>query len=547
MNRAVLLPGVLSDYYRKATRYLLYGIDPAIHASAYEGEHEKTYAEIEFAGKYMDVCSTYAMTAESAEDRGKAKENAAVVARSVREHRRADGYVGGMNAEDEWEGFSVWNMAFTAYGLLSVFEACKDDAALEDAKKILYCVADHFLGHPEIDVLKAFGGGTEHLSILLPAARFYRMTKDARIGEFLAFLRARLVGSPLDFLHFENLLDLQSKKGIEIFVLLIGLCDYGEYTGDREILAGCERYWEQLWQGQIRHDGNGTVKENWYEGGNAPQYLDMESRPSENCVAVGWAEFSVTLYRMTGKIRYLNALDRTLYNHLFGAIDPDGKDFAYYLPNFGKRVTKTPEDMYKCCRYRGYSLFSRIPSALFFPEGGRLTAGVYTGCVYEDDGWKITEKTGYPYHSEVALTVSRKGALGGELRLRIPENTTFLGVTVNGSDIPVTRAEDAVILPVAANTRDAEIVLRLRQLLSVSRGNIGGVPVFSARLGTVLLAAETAPNGDWQTLSADPEAPLIPASDVGAHLSFRYGDTRIVDYASSGRADGREFTVWIKE
>lgn len=546
MTVSYLLPGIIHDYYAKATRHLLYDIDPEVHASAYEGLHDKTYAESEFAGKYMDICATYGATAVSDADRQRGLENAAYVAKSVAANQRDDGYIGGVVPESEWEGFSVWNMAFTAYGLISYSEVSGDGKALKSAEKILYCVADHFLEHPQIDILNAFGGGTEHLSVLLPAAKFYRITGDGRVGELLAFIRKRLVGSPLDFLHFDNLLKLQSRKGIEIFVLLIGLCDYGEYTGDSEILAGCERYWQQLWEGQIRQDGNGTIGECWYEGGNAPQYLDMESRPSENCVAVGWMEFSVTLYRITGKIRYLNVLDRTLYNHILGAVDPDGKDFAYYQPNFGKRSTKTPEDMYKCCRYRGYSLFSRLPSVLFFADGDRLTAGIYTSCQYEDGAWKITEQTEFPYRNDIRLTVERKAERNGELRLRIPENTVLLRVTADGKDANYRSQEDCIVLP-CKGTSTTSFEMKLRPVLVLSRGMIGTTPVFSYSDGPVLLAAETEPNGHWEALVADPKAELTTTEESDYHLSFRSGKTRIVDYASSGRNDGREFTVWIKE
>ena len=89
--------------------------------------------------------------------------------------------------------------------------------------------------------------------------------------------------------------------------------------------------------------------------------------------------------------------------------------------------------------------------------------------------------------------------------------------------------------------------MTLRPVLVLSKGIIGETRVFSYSRGPVLLVAETEPNGHWETLSANPDAELTEVNEYGYHLSFKADRTRIVDYASSGRNDGREFTVWIKE
>jgi DUF1680 family protein len=172
----------------------------------------------------------------------------------------------------------------------------------------------------------------------------------------------------LNFLEFDSILNLRSRKGIENFVILLGILKYAELTGDIQAVESVKKYWQELHDTQIRNTGNGTISELWSENGNAPAMLGVDQKASETCVAVGWIELSLSLFKITKDVKYINVIDKTLYNHILASISEDGDDFAYYQPNCGKKVRTTEAARYKCCRYRGFTLFTYMPDMLFFED-----------------------------------------------------------------------------------------------------------------------------------------------------------------------------------
>lgn len=53
----------------------------------------------------------------------------------------------------------------------------------------------------------------------------------------------------------------------------------------------------------------------------------------ETCVTVYWMRLCHQLLRLTGEVRYADAMEVSLYNAIFGALRPDGAFFEYF-PRF---------------------------------------------------------------------------------------------------------------------------------------------------------------------------------------------------------------------
>ena len=530
----------LGRLYARATKHFLHGIDPQIHANAYIGEHDSHFAESEFAGKYLAVCCKYAQQMRAPE----AYEHARLVAESIMKNQRADGYIGGLAAGMETHAFSVWNQAFTLYGLLEFYALSGDKAALACGERIALWAADTFMNRGE-DICAGGNNGSQHLSLLLPLVRLSKVSDNPIVRDFVHYIVMRIRTSDNNFFDFDSILDLRSKKGIENFVILIGMLEYGDAFGDAAALPACEKYWEELAETQIRDNGNGTLREVWTEGGNAPRLLDLSLKPDENCVAVGWLEFSLALYFHTGEAKYLDEIEKTVYNHLLGALEEDGSDFAYYQPNFGRRVTRTAESMYKCCRYRGYTAAAHLPDMLFRAEEDTLTALLYANARYEDDRFLITEETGWPYEGGVTLHITAKEACTRTLRLRIPAKTSGAALFIDG-EAAESAAENGWISVTRQWSGTHEITLAFTPELRIRTAEMDGITRVSAMWGCVLLAAETdgeAAEGAWETLAVDPAKPIERRADET--FAFDADGTRICDYASAGRG-GREFAVWMK-
>ena len=319
--------------------------------------------------------------------------------------------------------------------------------------------------------------------------------------------------------------------------------DIYDQTGDERIFSAAKRYWLQVRDTQIRNTGNGTIDEVWTERATEETMIPLSVRPNENCVAVGWIEFSLALFFKERKEQYLDAIEKTIFNHLVGSLSQDGSDFAYYQATFGKKIYQTADYAYKCCRYRGVSAFACLPKYLFYISEGEIIPVVYTECVYEDDCVRIEEKTDYPYDGKIIFKIELYRPY--RFRFRIPVWCRNFSVSCDG-EIAEKQGETMVF---SLSSGKHEIHANLMFSLSVERSKDGDRVAFS--YGPLLLAADGLKSG------FDPEEFLAAAGAMPQKEGriFRLNGSEggvekqliLTDYSSAGREnpETNSFLIWI--
>lgn len=527
-----LTDGIVGRYYEILKKNFYERIDVAKHADTYVAPKDEKCAEPEFTGKFIDVCTHYANSDRSEEALAKAK----VVIDSILKNQREDGYLGCLEAGKELAYFSVWNQAFTLLGMLSYAQMTGEDAVFASAKKCTQYLYDTFITEKK-DILDSTNDGTQHISLLYSMVRLWELTGYAPAKALTDHIIEKCEASDMNIVTFTDILRLRSQKGIEMIVIYLGLIRYGMVFDRPEMLDAAMRYWQQIHDTQIRNTGNGTVEEFWRENGNAPMILDMAMRPNENCVAVGWIELSLTLFWHKPQAKYLDAIEKTFFNHILGSVSADGSDFAYYQSNVGQKNFSTSEDMYKCCRYRGFTLFSCLRDMLYYEKDDVIIPVIYAASTYETDDVKLVCKTNYPEDGILHFSVDTNKEK--TLRLRVPqwcENATLI---VNGQP----QAAFAGFVDVAVFGK-CEIELALDFSVRVKQVEIENKPYLEYHCGPLLLAMDTCFGGSL-TDAVDAQAELVSAPMDGFIKHFKAGDIHLVDYASAGRVKGSSYSVWI--
>lgn len=534
--RARLTGGFLKEAYDKVRENFYHRIDPAVHARVYSGVHDVTYAEPEFTGKYLDLC------ARAWEEDGDPEvlERARRVAENIVENQREDGHITSYERGKETEWFSFWNQSFTVYGLLRLYEVTGDEFYLTPARRATDFTVDFFTKEGAPSLLDAINQGSQHISCFYSVAKCYALTGEKRYLDFLTWALETLEGTDMNLLSFRDMLKLRSKKGIEMLVVYLGVLLYGELSGDERATDAARRYWRQVTDTQIRNTGNGTVVEFWTEGGNRDRLMPTEEKPNETCVAVGYLELSLALFFKDGGAEYLDAIEKTLYNHMAGSISPDGRDFAYYQGNFGKKIFRKAEGLYQCCRYRGYTLFSYLPTFLVRDTGDTVTPILYTPFAYETEGFSMTLETDYPRGGEVCVTL--KGA-PRTLLLRVPPSATEARLTVGGRRVSLPVEEGYLRIPFAGGEETVSLSLTLPPVAHETE--IDGAPYVSFTKGPLLLAEDTHFGGD-PTLPLPLAAPVaVEAKETLAKV--KVGDRTLIDFASAGTfAEEDTYAVYLK-
>lgn len=543
----VLKNSKLGDCYRSLSDIYLNGINPEIHKKAYIGAHEGLYAEIEFAGKYLDTCIKFYKATKN----GEFLERAEAVVRSIIRNQHQDGYLGGLVSENDWKDFSVWNQTFTVYGLVSYYKETGDKNAAEAAEKCINRIAEHYMSEKD-DICEGLNDGSQNLTVLMAVTALYDIKPTDETKKFILYIVDKIKHSDNNFFSFDSVLDLRSKKGIENFIILLGIIAYGDITGDNSAYDACRKYWNELNEKQIRETGNGSIHERWNADGNKPMFIDYEREPNENCVAVGWFEFSSALFKRFKSACYADAMEKTVYNHLLGSMNRESSDFGYYQPNYGiKYIDSNTHAMYMCCRYRGYSAISQIPYSVFDEDDDYITPVMYTDCEYTSD-ISITETTKYPYDGRIQFDIY--GNTKKKLRLRIPSWCKDFRVEKNEKIID--ESYDAGYVCVDISDGD-KITLDLKPEFKINRVNINDKKYAYITYGCVLLAIDSNLNECIYDIDIDLSdsnlkrevfADYLMGCSIDGYLNNEKIRVNFVDYASSAKVNiGNEFTIYVKE
>ncbi|MBR3967912.1 MAG: glycoside hydrolase family 127 protein [Clostridia bacterium] len=530
-----LAGGVLFDRFSKVRDNFYKKIDENIHADTYRGdEHELTYAEPEFTGKFMDICARYY---EREGDERALRKGMAVVT-SIKENIRDDGYLGMLGDGNELKMFSVWNQSFTLYGLTRMYEATGDESIKALVIKAANWIYNTFTGEEPPDILDALNNGSQHITCLYSMLKAYMVTGDVKYLEFVGRVIDYCETTDMNLLSFDDILTLRSQKGIEMIVIYLGVLKYGLITENSKAIKAAERYFEQIRDTQIRNTGNGTIVESWRENGNAARFMPTEEKPNETCVAVGIIELATLLFHVFPEAKYLDVIEKTLFNHMCGSLEKSGSDFAYYQGNFGRKIYRTAGGMYQCCRYRGFTLFSYLNDMLYYYNDETLIPMVYTSSRFERDGVKCIQTTDYPKSGEIKFSVKSEHPIN--LKLRVPEwcDSHKLSLSAELVDGYLT-----VELPAG----ESEILLSLEEKVVINSHEIDGKPYLSVNYGPLLLAHDTHFGGELcQELSVDAE---FKRAEAGCEAIVRLDskEMTLVDFASAGGNDPENdtYTVFI--
>ncbi len=431
MSAIELTEGILKKYYSAIKENLFDKMSVQMHCDTYRGEHDLGYAEPEFSGKYIDICSSYYIN----EHDEKALEYARKVTYAAMKAQRDDGYMGMYMKGYEFGSFSVWNQAFTLFGMLKYYEITHDKKVLESVERCASYLIDSF---KKRDILEAANNGSQNLCITLPIAMLYGITKNKKYDTFIQSVKDILKNSDMNLINPTDILKLRSQKGIEILVAYIGLMTYAMISDDEEIINGACMYWEQLNETQIRNTGGATVYELFVKDGGKPAFLPIYIKPNENCVTVGWIELSLMLFYVKKEAKYLDAAETALFNHELAAISKNSDDFCYYQPNFGKKIQGTPDQYYSCCRYRGLTLFAHMKELLYYDNKDEIVPMIFAPSIYENDNLIIEQKTDYPQNNIIEFIIEPKKKTELNLKLRLPSWCDKAKIFINDQEIYLT-------------------------------------------------------------------------------------------------------------
>ena len=125
---------------------------------------------------------------------------------------------------------------------------------------------------------------------------------------------------------------------------------------------------------------------------------------SESCATAYLTRMLDRLLRAEGDSRYGDMMERAVYNALFAAQSPDGRQLRYFSPLEGKRVYFDRDTF--CCPNNFRRIMAELPMMIYYRMGKGLAVNLYTASTAKMDlgdglSLAVRQETDYPRGGDV--------------------------------------------------------------------------------------------------------------------------------------------------
>jgi len=365
-----------------------------------------------------------------------------------------DGYIGNYAENKQLEQWDIWGRKYCMLGLLAYYDLTKDKNTLLAVKKL----ADHLIKElaekNALIVKKGNHHGMAASSVLEPICQLYSRTGDQRYLDFANEIVlewetpdgpqlisksgvdvAKRFPKPQNWFGAE-----QGQKAYEMMSCYEGLLELYRLTGKVEYRDAVEKTWQNIFDTEINISGSGSGVECWF-GGKRLQTMHIDHY-QETCVTATWIKLSQQLLRLTGEVKYADAIEQTYYNALLGSMYTDGSDWAKYSPLAGRRLQGSEQCGMglNCCVASGPRGLFTLPLTAVMNEKDGICVNFFVDGSYNllTPGGKpmeVIQQTDYPVSGSISIKMVVPKEEQLKVRIRIPIWSQQSALTINGQPV----------------------------------------------------------------------------------------------------------------
>jgi DUF1680 family protein len=196
---------------------------------------------------------------------------------------------------------------------------------------------------------------------------------------------------------------------VRAMYMYAGMTDIAALFGDQGYRDAVERLWRDVVSKRMYVTG-GLGARSTVEAFGDDYELPNRSAYTETCAAVGSDLWNHRMFLLYGESRYLDVLERTLYNGTLSGVSLAGTTFFYQNPlESDGKVERTVYFEVACCPSNLARLLTQLPGLVYATRNTDLYVNLFVGS--EADvrlggmPVRITQRTRYPWEGVVRLRV----------------------------------------------------------------------------------------------------------------------------------------------
>lgn len=218
--------------------------------------------------------------------------------------------------------------------------------------------------------------------------------------------------------------------------LYCGMADVAALQNDTAYINTLNRLWDVIVNRNMYITGGiGSSASN--EGFTEDYDLPNKEAYCETCASVGMVLWNMRMNQFTGDAKYIDVLERAMYNGALAGISLTGDRFFYVNPleSDGNHHRKAWYGC-ACCPSQISRFLPSIGNYVYGQSADALWVNLYVGSTtqVQIDGAEVTltQQTDYPWQGDVQFTITTTKPVKKALKFRVPGWCKHF--TVNGSD-----------------------------------------------------------------------------------------------------------------
>lgn len=257
--------------------------------------------------------------------------------------------------------------------------------------------------------------------------------------------------------------------------LYSAVADIAALTGDKQLLQAVDSIWNNLVSKKLYVQGGaGAIPAGERYGDNYE--LPNETAYNETCAAIANVYWNQRMFQLHGESKYVDVLEKILYNGLISGIGLDGKSFFYtnamQIHNSFSHPSLEPERSgwfdCSCCPTNLTRLLPSIPAYVYAQNKNNIYVNLFinssTDITVAGKPVSIAQLNNYPWNGDLKFIINPKSSADFSLMLRIPgwarnieipsdlyrfknnADTSPVTITINGQAVTYTTENGYAVL-----------------------------------------------------------------------------------------------------
>lgn len=213
--------------------------------------------------------------------------------------------------------------------------------------------------------------------------------------------------------------------------LYSAMADVAALTGDDSLLHAIDKIWENVVEKKMYVQGSvGAIGDGERFGGNYE--LPNATAYNETCAAIANVYWNYRMFLLHGDAKYMDILEKSLYNGLISGVGLDGKSFFYtnamQIKNsfLHKDMEATRSGWFECscCPTNLARLIPSIPGYMYAQKDDNLYINLFINSsanfVIRNKNVQVSQQNNYPWDGALTFTFNPQNTTTFNLKVRIP-------------------------------------------------------------------------------------------------------------------------------